>query len=482
MDNTRTLGWARQLSSLDWMVFIGLIACSLAVALWATWRARSRECSTGAEDTVLMGRALRGPLFVATLVATWYGDIIGVTQVAFEHGIYHFLTQGLCWYLGYAAFAWLLAKKARKSRALSLPDLIHKRLGPRCASLASVLIVLKLLPVSYCIGIGFALKSLWPSLPLSHGMALGLVCVTAYSVFGGLRAVVWSDLIQCIAMYAAVLTVCFYSVASHGGLVFLKKQLHPELLNPTQGWERMLVWFLIASMTTFASPTFYQRCFAARSDRVAQWGTMSAIGLWILFDAGICLGGLYARACCPELPSASAYMHYALDLLPSGMRGLFLAGILSTLFSTVDSHLHLSASTLRYDLLPGWRLCPSHATLLLLVAALTFVLATQAQTLSFEALWLLRKRFYLPCLLAPILVCLLRPGLPQSDTRGLWALALGALTASLWPASLCDPIFPACFASVLPLVARSTRLNQGLCVATQRTPKKTRLWHVKPYS
>ena len=46
-----------------------------------------------------MGRKLTLPLFIATLVATWYGGIFGVAQIAFENGIYNFVTQGFFWYI-----------------------------------------------------------------------------------------------------------------------------------------------------------------------------------------------------------------------------------------------------------------------------------------------------------------------------------------------------------------------------------------------
>jgi len=44
-------------------------------------------------------------LFVGTLVATWYGGIFGVTFIAFEKGLYNFLTQGVFWYIAYLIFA-----------------------------------------------------------------------------------------------------------------------------------------------------------------------------------------------------------------------------------------------------------------------------------------------------------------------------------------------------------------------------------------
>ena len=46
---------------------------------------------------MIMARTLTLPLFIATLVASWYGGIFGVTEISYNTGIYCFLTQGIFW-------------------------------------------------------------------------------------------------------------------------------------------------------------------------------------------------------------------------------------------------------------------------------------------------------------------------------------------------------------------------------------------------
>ncbi len=447
-------GWAGLLSAFDWVLLLGLVGLSVVFAAWGALRA-PREVPNTAEEAILMGRGLSGPLFVATLVASWYGDIVGVTQLAFEEGVYQFITQGLCWYGGYLIFAFFLAKKARQSQALSLPDLIGKHFGPRCAKAATCLIIAKMLPITYCLGVGYLLQGLWPSLSLGNGCLLGMAFVVGYSLFGGLRAVVWSDLIQCLTFFAALFAVVLCAYLRFGGLDFLKSHVPPALLNPHHSWGRIGVWFVVASMTTLVSPVFYQRCFAAKSDRIAQWGIVGSVGLWILFDSAVCLGGLYARAVCPDAPSATAYVHFSLGILPSGLRGLFIAGLFATLFSTLDTHLHLASTTLRYELFPKIQKYLKEGLLLSLLASLTLLICLQLEHPHFELLWLIRKRYFIACLLCPIAFCLLLPK-TRSDTQGLLAMLASAVTITFWPGAWGDPLVPGCLAGLVSLVAVSS--------------------------
>ena len=123
-----------------------------------------------------MGRQLTLPLFVGTLVATWYGGIFGVTQIAFEKGIFNLLTQGGFWYLSYLIFAFFLVDKVGQYKALTLPDLIGKMFGPKSSKIASFFNFFNVLPIAYTIGIGIFIQSLsgWS---LNISMIAGLIIV-----------------------------------------------------------------------------------------------------------------------------------------------------------------------------------------------------------------------------------------------------------------------------------------------------------------
>src|SRR5665648_82956 len=88
------------LNALDWIVFFSVLGLTILSILWGQ-RLKKRIPESEQLSTIellLMGRTLTLPIFVATLVATWYGGIFGVTALTFEKGIYNLLTQGFFWY------------------------------------------------------------------------------------------------------------------------------------------------------------------------------------------------------------------------------------------------------------------------------------------------------------------------------------------------------------------------------------------------
>src|SRR6478736_1723160 len=91
------------LDGLDWLIFFGVLFATIASVLWGNRQKKklSDQEQESVVELLLMGRKLTLPIFVATLVATWYGGIFGVTALTFEKGIYNFLTQGVFWYLSY---------------------------------------------------------------------------------------------------------------------------------------------------------------------------------------------------------------------------------------------------------------------------------------------------------------------------------------------------------------------------------------------
>ena len=339
------------LNPLDWLIFIFVILLTLAFVIWGQSKKNNLETEEqNFVDLMLMGRQLTLPMFVATLVATWYGGIFGVSQIAFENGIYNFVTQGVFWYVSYLIFAFFITKKISQYKAMTLPDLIGQMFGPVAEKISAMFNLLNLIPVAYAISIGLFLKMLL-GYELYVCVAIGVGFVLTYSVLGGFRAVVFSDLIQFFVMCTAVISVCFFSFLTYG--LAPLKELPASYFDPTGGYSLLQTfsWGLIA-ISTLVDPNFYQRCFAAKSLKIAKKGILVSTCIWIIFDLSLTIGAMYARAVMPEANSEYGYFVYALQLLPEGMRGFVLAGIAATVLSTLDSYIFLAGSTLAYDLVP----------------------------------------------------------------------------------------------------------------------------------
>lgn len=339
------------LTSLDYIVFILIIIITISFVIYGYLK-KPKDLSDKENflDIMLMGRRLTLPMFVMTLVATWYGGIFGVSEMAFSYGLFNFITQGFFWYITYIIFALFLIKKIKNYQALTLPDLIRQMYGEKSAKLAAVMNILNLIPIAYTISLGLFLNMVF-EIPIQTGIILGVSFVLIYSFIGGLRSVVYSDIFQFFIMISAVFLVCILSIKEFDfdTLSALPHHYFKPMGKFTLG--ETLAWGFIA-LSTLVDPNFYQRCFAADSFKTAKKGILVSTVIWFGFDLCLTFGAMYAKAIIPDANPKFGYFYYALQLLPDGMRGFFLAGICATILSTLDSYIFLAGSTLAHDLVP----------------------------------------------------------------------------------------------------------------------------------
>lgn len=306
-----------------------------------------------------MGRRLTAPAFVMSLVTSWYGGILGVSEYAYRYGLSNWFVFGLPYYLHALIFALFLARRARRTKAMSIPDTLLSAYGPAAGQIGALIIFVVTMPAAYLLMLG---KMAGWMFGWSYPVALlaGLLFSTAYIYAGGLRSVVRTDIAQFAVMYGgfAVMVVVLY--LDYGGLSFLRAHVPGELFTPTGGqtfWA-VFVWYLIAS-TTLIEPLFYERVYAAKSEKFVRPGIVVAILFWALFDFMTTATGLYARALLGELGDpAFAFPELARRVLPAGLFGLFLAALLATIMSTIDSYAFLAAAALGRDVL--WKRRAAH--------------------------------------------------------------------------------------------------------------------------
>jgi SSS family solute:Na+ symporter len=422
------------ITPLDWIVFFGVLGATLASVLYgqSLKSQLSDQDKNGPLELLLMGRRLTLPLFVATLVATWYGGIFGVTALTFEKGVYNFLTQGVFWYLSYLLFAFFLVKKIRSTNALTIAGMAAKLIGPKAERYTAALNFLNLLPLAYTMSLGLFLQAIFGgSLLLNTTLGVGLV--TIWSLWGGFRAVVFSDLVQFVFMILGVALVVVYAWINMGHPMTLIDKIPATHLDWSGGetFTSILVWGFIA-FSTLVDPNFYQRCLAAESEKVAKRGILISTLIWFLFDCCTTLGALYARAALPNANPQHAYLIFSMQIVPAGVRGLILSGILATILSTLDSYLFNAATCLSYDFLSlkdkfkQWH----HHIALILVAIISIFFGMLFDGNIVEV-WKTLGSFSAACLLFPLLLAQWRPGL-ISEKRFCWAVSIGCFGIVSW--------------------------------------------------
>ena len=304
--------------------------------------------------------------------------------------------------------------------------------GPKSEKLAAIFTLIYTMPIAYVLSIGLFLNMIF-GITVWQGMIIGTLFTCLYTAWGGFKAVVFSDVVQFFVMCASVLIVVICSVSCFGGVDFLKAHLPASHFSLTGGtsWLNTLIWGFIA-LATLINPNFYQRCFAAKSPQVVKKGILISTLIWFCFDICTTAGSLYARAVLPHAQPAEAYFFYSVQLLPVGLKGFFIAGILSIILSTLNSYLFIASNTLSFDLLRTrfQNIILSNRIALFAIGLLSAVMA-QGFHDSFKEIWLTLGSYFSACLLAPILIGYIYPK-RISDNLFVVSVLASALTMTIW--------------------------------------------------
>lgn len=334
---------------LDW----GIILSYFALLVYLAWQ---RDWQTDDEEAFLLsGRKMSLPAFVATLVSTWYGGILGIGEYSYQSGISTWLILGIPFYVFSALFAWLLAGKIRMNKALSLPEAVGNFYGDTAGRFSAIPIFILVSPAPYILMLGLIFQYLTGGTGhfLWYASAVALFSV-AYVTFGGFNAVVRTDMLQIGLMFCGFIFLIIFAGMEFGGIGTLWEIMPTDFRDITGGEniQYILVWFFIA-LWTFVDPSFHQRAAAAESPATAKKGIFISILMWSAFDFLTIFSGIYGWAILGGdlAEPIMVYPYLANEILPIGLKGLFFVALLATIMSTLDSYLFLSGQTLGRDLL-----------------------------------------------------------------------------------------------------------------------------------
>ncbi len=393
----------------DWT----LIAAYFIFLVWLSWA--KGWSSDDEEGFLLQGRKVTLPAFVATLVSTWYGGILGVGEWSYQYGISQWLILGAPFYLFSALFAIFLAGKIRMNKALTIPEAIANRYSEKAGRLSALPIFILVSPAPYILMLGLLFQFLSAGeAPFLFYASLVALFSVFYITVGGFGAVIRTDILQIILMFSGFIILLIFAIAEFGGFTMLPGALTDVHLDITGGntVQYILVWFFIA-LWTFVDPSFHQRAAAAESPKTARRGIFVSIGFWIGFDFLTAFAGLYAFAILGsglEQP-VLAYPMLADQILPVGLKGLFFVSLLATIMSTLDSYLFISGQTLGRDYLSKYfpQVNPNLLTRIsILISALLGILLIIIYP-SVIDLWYVIGSVFIPGMLIPVLGIYLNP-------------------------------------------------------------------------
>jgi len=414
------------------LVDVGLISgYFMAILILGIHKTRSHNSSA----YVVMGRKLTLPAFVMTLVSTWYGGILGVSEYSTSYGVSNWVIFGLPYYVFGILFGLLVAKRARALEVSSLPEILARDYGIVAGRLASIWVLLLASPAPYILTLGIILNYFF-GLDLVYAILLGTIFSLVYMLQGGLTAVIKTDKLQFILMFTGFLVMLMVLWINHMSPIELWRSLPDTHTNWTggQSFGYILVWFFIGSWT-LVDPGFHQRVYATTTPATAQKGILIAVGFWFIFDLMTTLTGLYAYNLLSEntMPS-QAFLALGNDILPIGAQGLFYIGILATVMSTLDSNALVSGITLGKDVIgsfEGLKTFSKHQLIkgsLLLVLIIGVLMAIWIP--SVIDLWYTFGTIAIPALLIPTLFSI--AGKPASKKAVILNLSLPPFISVLW--------------------------------------------------
>ncbi len=330
------------LNTFDFLIVIAYFAIILIIGIWGRRSIRKEKDLDTTNNFILAGRKVTLPFFVASLVATWYGNILGIGEFVYRKGLVAWFCFGIVYYVSAFIYAIFVATKVRGSIFQSIPEQIGAKFGKYSQMISSVVILLITFPAVYVLMIGVVFQ-MFTGLNFIVSVILGAAISVVYLSIGGFRSNIATNSVQFILMYVWFGVLLVYSLASVDFDISIVNNLptsHKQFFGG-ESWQYIFSWFLI-SLQTFVDPSFYQRCATAKSPKTARNGILVSIIFWILFDSLTIISGLIAKVKFPGIEPMLAYPVLSDNVLPHILKGLFIVSMLATIISTMDSYSFLS--------------------------------------------------------------------------------------------------------------------------------------------
>ena len=279
---------------------IALIVLYFISVLFIGFRA-VRKRKSGADDYILASRTLTLPIFVATLVSTWHGKILGIGEHAYRLGLSNWIIFGVPYYFFIIVFALFLAKKIRATNLCTIPDKLEYAYDKRTAIAGGILTFFLATPAAYILMLGILAQLIF-DINLTLCIIITTLLTIVYLYKGGFRSNVWVNAFEFIMMFIGFTLIIIFSYLKFGGIDFIRTHIPPQRLTLYGGnsIEYIAVWFFIA-LWIIVDPVFHQRCYAAKDSATAQRSIVVSLLFWFVFDFMTTTTALYARASLPQL-------------------------------------------------------------------------------------------------------------------------------------------------------------------------------------
>jgi len=357
------------ISKVDLVIIVIYLVGIMAVGIWAGYRKK-----TSSTQFFLAGRALPwfiiGPGLFCANISTIH--LVGLAADGYRVGLavgnFEWMASFCLIVLGLGFVPFYF-----RSKLSTLPEYLEKRYCPSARTVLAFIFILSALLVHIGISLYAGAKVLEAFFGLDMYVSIiGISAITAiYTIIGGLRAVMITDAIQAVLLLcgAVVLTVAaLFALPAHGieSIAQFKAAIKPEQIDMLQSirgahgrmndysWLAMLFGYPVLGIWYWCTDqTIVQKALAAKSEKDGQDGAIFAGFLKILPVFLMVFPGVLAYVLFKDqigTDNDTTLMVMMKNLLPVGLKGLFAAGLLAALMSTIEAALNSTATLTAEDI------------------------------------------------------------------------------------------------------------------------------------
>lgn len=357
------------LDSLDINVFIAYVVGLLAIALWISRGEKAHETNT--EDYFLASKALPWWAIGASLIASNISaeQIIGMSGSGYAMGL------AIASYEWMSAITLIIVGKFLlpiflKNEIFTMPQYLEQRFDSRVKTTLAIfwLAVYVFVNLTAVLWLGgLAIESV-AGVDAMYGMIFLAVFSIAYSLYGGLKAVAYTDILQVVLLVFGGLLLSYLAldaVADGNGLLagfgILTDKLpgHFDMIlspeNPNYmslpGLSVLIggMWVMNIGYWGF-NQYIIQRALAAKSLNEAQKGIAFAAYLKLLMPVIVVLPGIAAVVLYPDLTKPDLAYPSMMNLMPVGIKGLIFAALVAAIVSSLASMTNSVSTIFTMDL------------------------------------------------------------------------------------------------------------------------------------
>ncbi len=384
------------LGGIDWVIIAGYFLLVFGVALWAGARERTGKGTSA--DYFLAGRDAGWFLVGGSLFASNIGSehLIGLAGTGAASGVavaqFEILASLILLLLG-----WVFVPFYLSSGVFTMPEFLERRYSSTARWYLAVISIIGyvLTKISVTIAAGGIVFEALMGVDFWTGALVVVVITGIYTVFGGLRAVLYTDLLQMFVLLGGAIVVTLLGLQALGGWSAMEQTVGPAFLDlwkpatdPDFPWTGILFGAPILGVWYWCTDQFIvQRVLAAHDQDHARRGTIFAgylklLPLFIFVIPGVIAYALAQRGQLELGAPDQALPALIGTLLPAGLRGLVVAGLLAALMSSLSSVFNSTSTLVTWDVYRKLRPQASERRLVLVGQLTTAVLV------GFGLLWI----------------------------------------------------------------------------------------------